>query len=247
MLPKSVYGYTVPIPEPTKQCSLCTETKPLSAYYRNPKGRLGHQARCIECMKTVAKERRERNKARPDNPRATMTDEAWYGAYKERVHAAREARLKAKKERRLALKRSNEEQAQAVARAGSLRRLYNITPEQYDDILAVQQGVCAMCQRPPKNRRLAVEHDHQTHRIHGLACIKDNRMLLGAFGRDPAFYRRVADFLEHPPAARILGPDHRVPARHRDASASGVSAAVKDRVDADAVLARIRKRRKKAA
>ena len=97
------------------------------------------------------------------------------------------------------------------ARERHLRVTYGITCEQYDEILELQGGRCAICRALPKKQRLAVEHDHKTGIIHGLACARCNHRLLGQHGRDAEKYRRVAAFLDHPPAVNVLGPDHRVP------------------------------------
>lgn len=102
---------------------------------------------------------------------------------------------------------------QDYERTRRLATLYNVTRDQYDEMLVAQGGVCAMCLKAPKQvKSLAVEHNHRTNVVHGLACQKCNHMLLGVHGRDPDFYRRVAEFLENPPAAAVLGADHRVPA-----------------------------------
>ncbi len=45
------------------------------------------------------------------------------------------------------------------------RRTYGITLVFYDAELAKQGGVCKICLRPPKQRRLAVEHDHRILRF----------------------------------------------------------------------------------
>jgi hypothetical protein len=55
---------------------------------------------------------------------------------------------------------SNPERFTYLRRRSALKRLYGITPEQYDQILADQGGVCAICKQPPTNRRLYVDHDH---------------------------------------------------------------------------------------
>ena len=47
-------------------------------------------------------------------------------------------------------------------RAAYLKRIYNITPEDYNRLLTEQHGVCAICIRPPKEGTfLKVDHDHQ--------------------------------------------------------------------------------------
>lgn len=62
-------------------------------------------------------------------------------------------------------------------RSHRLRLSYGITPEQYDAILASQDGLCALCLRPPKKVRLHVDHDHVTGVIRGLLCHRCNRGL----------------------------------------------------------------------
>lgn len=60
-----------------------------------------------------------------------------------------------------------------------LLRNYGITAEQYDAMLARQGGGCVICGRPPKKKRLAVEHDHKTKRVRGLACWRCNKYCIG--------------------------------------------------------------------
>lgn len=40
----------------------------------------------------------------------------------------------------------------------------------YDRLLEEQQGLCAICNEPPKRRKLALDHDHDTGKIRGLLC-----------------------------------------------------------------------------
>jgi hypothetical protein len=47
----------------------------------------------------------------------------------------------------------------------------------YEALLAAQGGVCALCGKPPKTRRLSVDHDHKTGTVRGLLCFRCNRAL----------------------------------------------------------------------
>jgi Recombination endonuclease VII len=82
-----------------------------------------------------------------------------------------------------------------------LQRLYGITLEQYDSMMAEQNGVCALCGRPADPNgvraasRLHVDHDHETQRVRALLCNRCNRGL-GDFCDDPALMRRAADYIE---------------------------------------------------
>jgi recombination endonuclease VII len=95
--------------------------------------------------------------------------------------------------------------------------LYGLSEEDFLTLLRHQDFGCALCLRPFTEVRVAhIEHDHQTGLAYGLADYRCNHDLLGVFGRDPAFYRRIADYLESPPVSRLPGP----PRRHRDAPPS---------------------------
>lgn len=69
--------------------------------------------------------------------------------------------------------------AQARAhRRWTLRTRYGITPEEYDELLARQDGRCAMCREEcATGKRLAVDHDHATGAVRGLLCHACNRAL----------------------------------------------------------------------
>src|SRR6058998_3423009 len=51
---------------------------------------------------------------------------------------------------------------------------HNITEEQYNVLLTAQNGCCAICEHPPKKKRLAIDHDHKTGSNRGLLCWKCN-------------------------------------------------------------------------
>lgn len=81
--------------------------------------------------------------------------------------------------------------------AGEHRRnlkRFGLTPEQYDAMLAEQGGVCAICQRPDADRRLAVDHDHATGRVRGLLCKSCNKAL-GAFRDSTDLLLRAVEYL----------------------------------------------------
>ena len=65
----------------------------------------------------------------------------------------------------------------ADKRANHLKNRYGITPEQYDEMLEAQGGVCAICKQAPEGRRLAVDHCHTTGNNRGLLCINCNTAL----------------------------------------------------------------------
>jgi hypothetical protein len=83
------------------------------------------------------------------------------------------------------------------------RRLYGISVAEYDELLEAQNGACAICQRPPKTRRLAVDHDHKTGALRGLLCFRCNATL---HNRVTAEWLELATaYLREPPAPEVLG------------------------------------------
>ena len=60
-----------------------------------------------------------------------------------------------------------------------LRRKFGLTPEQYEQMLNVQESKCGICGKHQKEFKiaLAVDHDHKTNEIRGLLCSKCNRLL----------------------------------------------------------------------
>lgn len=63
------------------------------------------------------------------------------------------------------------------SRPNSLKKLYGMSMQQYQDMLLKQGGVCAICGGRGSRRHLDVDHCHATGRIRGLLCSDCNIML----------------------------------------------------------------------
>jgi len=61
------------------------------------------------------------------------------------------------------------------AKLGNLKYLYGLTIDSYTALLDKQGERCAICRSP--DRRLVVDHDHQTGRVRGLLCNRCNNHL----------------------------------------------------------------------
>ena len=84
-----------------------------------------------------------------------------------------------------------------------LRRVYNITLQQYEQMLTDQQGKCWICGwvwRVGK-RRLAVDHNHSTGVVRGLLCYRCNKGL-GVFQDRADALAQAVKYLQHPWALR---------------------------------------------
>lgn len=84
------------------------------------------------------------------------------------------------------------------------RSIYNISIEEYDSMFESQNKCCAICKRPPKNMRLAVDHNHKTGQIRGLICWICNRTL-GMFHDDLDRFTVLMKYIQEPPAVNVIG------------------------------------------
>jgi hypothetical protein len=73
--------------------------------------------------------------------------------------------------------KNNSPDGKSYWRQHNLKRSFGLTIEEYDAMHDAQGGVCAICGRPQKNKRLAVDHNHTTGKIRGLLCTTCNRAL----------------------------------------------------------------------
>jgi hypothetical protein len=83
---------------------------------------------------------------------------------------------------------------QSKYRRTYLLRRYGITLEEYDRILALQNGVCAICENKPKGRFLCVDHCHRTGKIRGLLCSRCNAAI-GSFEDNPKYTEAATVYL----------------------------------------------------
>jgi hypothetical protein len=88
----------------------------------------------------------------------------------------------------------------------NLRRLYNVTPEEYDAMTLAQNGVCACCGEKPDGRiggygkggsiaKLVVDHDHHTGEVKALLCA-DCNCALGYMKNSPERIKKLLIYAE---------------------------------------------------
>lgn len=90
---------------------------------------------------------------------------------------------------------------QEYNRAAQLRK-YGLTQEEYDWLLFLQDGQCAICKKTPEQsgltgrngQRLHVDHCHDTGVVRGLLCTRCNT-LLGMAGDSPECLRAAIYYL----------------------------------------------------
>lgn len=80
-----------------------------------------------------------------------------------------------------------------------LREAFNMSLQDYDNLLKAQNKGCAICGREDSGSVsspwLHVDHCHATQKIRGLLCVSCNNGL-GRFRDDPVKLRAAADYIE---------------------------------------------------
>jgi len=69
-------------------------------------------------------------------------------------------------------------------RKSHLKRKFGLTLEDYDRMLADQDGGCAVCGDPPGRSALHVDHCHESGQVRGLLCFRCNSAI-GNLRDDP--------------------------------------------------------------
>jgi hypothetical protein len=85
------------------------------------------------------------------------------------------------------------EKVRESIRKSHLKRKYGLTPEEYDAMVTVQLGLCAICERG--DEQLHVDHNHATGTVRGLLCHGCNKAV-GFLHDSPDLLRKAANYLE---------------------------------------------------
>jgi len=85
----------------------------------------------------------------------------------------------------------------AKSRKERLKRMFDITPTRYDEMLQEQNGCCAICGRHFNEfkKSLAVDHNHTSGAIRGLLCSRCN-MMLGYAQDSPKILQNAIEYLK---------------------------------------------------
>lgn len=140
-----------------KECRRCLVAKPLSEMKQDRRNGDGYSSYCKECHKAASA--------------------AWQKANPEKLNAGRRARYEQKKEQLNEARRASYDYERS--RFGRIWALYRATREWYEETLAKQGGVCAICKKGQSEfkRAFSVDHDHACCPTTP-ACGKCNRGIL---------------------------------------------------------------------
>lgn len=94
-----------------------------------------------------------------------------------------------------------------------LRDQFDISADEWDEVLVFQGGVCALCKelltRTGKNKGkpkpLNTDHDHKTGQTRGILCTGCNRKI--PTWMTVEWLEDVLEFMKNPPVTQALGED----------------------------------------
>jgi hypothetical protein len=160
----------------TKKCARCHEDKDTGTFYKNKSNKSGFDEYCKSCRKLIHRAYRDTDKGRATFNRCSRE---YYRRHKRQV--LRKCKKQYAKEGR--------------QKWYQLKRQFGIDQEDYMWLLSQQNGVCAVCEKPPGSRHLAVDHDHKTNKIRGLLCSNCNAGI-GMLRDDPKILLAAVSYLQ---------------------------------------------------
>lgn len=127
-------------------CGSCSLTLPVASFGKSRKGRFGLQRNCKDCTNRRNRERYYPKQSEETTERKRQASREWRRNLPD--HVRRE-----------------------MDRRSNLKQQYGITLEEYNYMVADQDGRCALCQVPfSAKAKPHVDHDHSTGEIRGVLC-----------------------------------------------------------------------------
>lgn len=101
--------------------------------------------------------------------------------------------------------------ASAAVHGQRIQKVYGLSPAEYDDLLRLQGGRCAICRNRPKTKRLAVDHSHKSGEVRGLLCSRCNHDLMGSAWDSINLAAALWHYLNEPPTSGHWAPPENRP------------------------------------
>ena len=137
-----------------KVCTTCKIEKEITEFSKDKNEKDGYTYNCKVCRNKRYNEwaKNNKDKIREKNAKKSESRKAYYQS----------------------------ERGVESSRRAHLKRKYNMTLENYGELLEKQNGVCEICGEPEgcvRNTFLAVDHCHNTNKVRGLLCTSCNRAI----------------------------------------------------------------------
>lgn len=161
--------------KPLRRCTRCGDEKFFSEFRKRKQSSDGYHRWCKTCCIEYGRTHYEENKERYNELSKKYIEEnaEEVAEYKRQWHSQ-------------------------VGRNRHLLKYYDITTQQYENLLEDQGGGCAICGKTPEEegRFLAVDHSHKTGKIRGLLCIFCNKFVISRHEESSLLYK-AAEYLEN--------------------------------------------------
>lgn len=180
--------------EGERRCKKCCRNKPITEFEADPRYRGGRMPQCRACRTLVRKSLYKRRRVSiGDTKLCTKCKET-----KDLSEFTRCSRTRSGYQAQCSACRSIARKTQPhydkrKSRDRFLRWKYGITLDEYEELLARQDGMCASCGKEPEEKCLVVDHCHQTNRVRELLCDTCNRCL-GLLGEDADRIEKLARY-----------------------------------------------------
>lgn len=92
----------------------------------------------------------------------------------------------------------------AAIRKSRLKKVYNLSTVEYEQLLHEQQSCCSICKTPAIKftKPLCIDHDHQTGKVRGLLCHNCNLLLGNAHDNIDILHESIHYLTKHSPATK---------------------------------------------
>jgi len=187
-----------------KTCSTCKRSKPAAEFHRCRTNHDGLNKRCKECAREFGRRHRAKHRQKVAK---SKSEYASANAGKIREYQRRWRAENSEHRRQYSSNYQHKNRAKLNAQARSranykdyyerngrkchYKKRYGITVAEYNRLLELQKGQCAICKtdHPGKGKRhFHIDHDHLTGAVRGLLCATCN-LGLGSFRDDSALLR----------------------------------------------------------
>ncbi len=171
---------------PTKRCMRCKQQKPASEFPMSVQRRL---RTCEACRSLTEKPCTDCKEIKPIDDYAPQKAKNGKTRPGSLCHSCRARRCR----------EWNAKHSRGKLLNGNLLKAFGITLDEFNAMLAVQNGVCYICGLPPENTnarnwRLHVDHCHSCDGLRKLLCSKCNNGL-GCFRDNPKLLAKAIEYL----------------------------------------------------
>lgn len=91
-------------------------------------------------------------------------------------------------------RKANPGKISKINRKQTLKKYGGMTETEYETLLKSQNGGCAICNKKPENKHLAVDHCHKTGKVRGILCAQCNNAI-GVLGDNLEGIMKAASYL----------------------------------------------------